>query len=67
MERVEVITSVERRRRYSDEQKLAMLAEARRTSVARVAAKYEIALAINWPWVQMPVSQSKKLAKVLAL
>ena len=50
MERVEVITSVERRRRFSDEEKMAMLMEARRTSVARVAQKYEISPSLVYLW-----------------
>lgn len=50
MERVEVITSIERKRRFSDQQKFAILAEAKRTTVAHAAAKYEISPSVIYTW-----------------
>jgi transposase len=49
-QRIEVITSVERRRRWSEGEKLAILAEAAATSVSEAARKAGVAASLVFRW-----------------
>jgi transposase len=51
VQRVEVITGVERRRRHSDEEKMQMVAEAMESgSFAAVARKYDVSTSLLFAW-----------------